>query len=899
MESTIKACHLNITSIRKHKDELLARFAHCHILSINESNLKHQSHFSLQGFNIFRNDRTNKAGGGVLLAFKEHLKTTEILNTTIEGNEIVAVQLESTTIKSFLVASVYVPPPTAKISLDAIKELYNLNNNCLILGDFNAALQQMGSRKTNAKGHQLLELLNEGFLHCIDNDLTTFERNNYEEKIDWILTSQPLFTHIRKVEVHPPMGMASGHKPLTMELSMEADHRPKSPRTSLNFQVANWPLYRRQVNENLAKWTIQPMNETSRQIEEYAAFLTNCITTATEAAAPKARQSLASFQPTDRTKKLIQLKHQAYRRWKRNNTVSNKKDFYVSKALFSNALRNEKISNFNKLMNSLSSKKMYSASVWTTIREFHNKRTKQMYPDTLSYKNLPSKTDEEKANLFAEYYDKEVFRPSSDKQPFHHQVTNEVAEIKKRILNRKGPKPSPISEREVRLLIKQLTNSSTEPDGIHNRCLKNFTKSLISHLTALFNLIICTGYIPQQWKRANIILILKPHKDKHQPSSYRPISLLSCLGKLLEKIIKKRLMEELERRRILPAHQAGFRPHKSSMYNAIRLERYANQALGERRQAAVIFFDIKAAFDSVWHEGLIYKINDLKLPEYLLRYIVSFLNNRTGCIEIENVLSAPFILQSGTPQGSPLSPLLYILYTSDSMTNIPNHTEYGLFADDTALWTSSNTTTNLSNRLQKSITEFQKWCTAWKLRLQPLKTELIHFSPHPRKKNKNPLKIEVEAVPVEPRDSARYLGIIFDRKLDWRTHVKKIESKAAARIGLLRYLTRANQNPNEKIMLNIYKSLVRSILTNGFSILLTAKEKVWERLQITQNKALRAALGAPPYTSARYIHNTTRIPEIKEHAKRLLEKSIARAQEQNDKKFEKSLREIQLKIASS
>ena len=167
-------------------------------------------------------------------------------------------------------------------------------------------------------------------------------------------------------------------------------------------------------------------------------------------------------------------------------------------------------------------------------------------------------------------------------------------------------------------------------------------------------------------------------------------------------------MTELERRQILPTHQAGFRPGKSSIYNAIRLERFANQALERRRQAAVIFFDIKAAFDSVWHDGLIYKFYDMKLPDYLLRYIVSFLNRRTACIEIENTLSAPFILKSGTPQGSPLSPLLYILYTSDSMNSLPNHTEYGLFANNTALWTSSNTTTNLSNRLQSSINDFQK-----------------------------------------------------------------------------------------------------------------------------------------------------------------------------------------------
>ena len=190
--------------------------------------------------------------------------------------------------------------------------------------------------------------------------------------------------------------------------------------------------------------------------------------------------------------------------------------------------------------------------------------------------------------------------------------------------------------------------------------------------------------------------------------------------KLLEKIIKQRLMLELERRNILPKHQAGFRPRKSTVYNIVRLERFVEKHLrssARRRHSAVILFDIKAAFDSVWHDGLIYKLNDLRLPRYIVNYMISFLQHRTASIELENILSRPFQLMSGTPQGSPLSPLLYIIYTADSMNGIPSHTEHGLFADDTALWTSCTSTAFLSNRLQNSIEAFESWCNSWKLKL--------------------------------------------------------------------------------------------------------------------------------------------------------------------------------------
>jgi hypothetical protein len=95
-----------------------------------------------------------------------------------------------------------------------------LNNNCLILGDLNAALHSIGSRRTNAKGLQLQQVLGEGYLQCIDNDLTTYTRNNYDEKIEWILGNQPTTLFINNIKTQPPLGLKEDHKPLTFNLNM-------------------------------------------------------------------------------------------------------------------------------------------------------------------------------------------------------------------------------------------------------------------------------------------------------------------------------------------------------------------------------------------------------------------------------------------------------------------------------------------------------------------------------------------------------------------------------------------------------------------------------------------------------------------------------------------------------
>ncbi|CAF4189971.1 unnamed protein product [Adineta steineri] len=156
-------------------------------------------------------------------------------------------------------------------------------------------------------------------------------------------------------------------------------------------------------------------------------------------------------------------------------------------------------------------------------------------------------------------------------------------------------------------------------------------------------------------------------------------------------------------------------------------------------------------------------MNDYRIPVYFIRWIISFLCRRTAQIELENQLSHSFEIKSGTPQGSLLSPFLYILFTSDSMNSIPSQVDYGLFADDTAIFTSSNTTSRVRDRLQESIDQFVQWCHSWKLVIQPTKTELIHFLPHPRKKYSNPIHLKVSNIDIRPQPFARYLGIIFDK----------------------------------------------------------------------------------------------------------------------------------------
>ncbi|CAF1266145.1 unnamed protein product [Rotaria magnacalcarata] len=325
--------------------------------------------------------------------------------------------------------------------MNIFEELYSINNNCIIVGDLNATISEMGSTKTNARGKQLQELLNEGIIDCVDDDSTTFEKNEYEAKLDWISGSHPLLSFITNVETHPTIGTINGHKPLTFDIQIGAEPKPTSPRLSLNFKEAKWTKFRSKLDQQLVLWNNDLSLNSPLNIEDYSMFITNSIMLATKEAVPTPTPTNKSYPLSEASKSLITLKHQAYRRWKRTGDNTGKRQYYNSKILLTNSLRNDRRDNLNKLMSSLCHKKMYSDKVWLTVCKFHSKRIKQTFTCNMTYNNTTATSDKEKADLFADYFENDVYSFTDDTLPFHDQVTSQASNIKtKNITSLNTPK---------------------------------------------------------------------------------------------------------------------------------------------------------------------------------------------------------------------------------------------------------------------------------------------------------------------------------------------------------------------------------------------------------------------------------------------------------------------------
>ncbi|GBP94600.1 Probable RNA-directed DNA polymerase from transposon BS [Eumeta japonica] len=280
-------------------------------------------------------------------------------------------------------------------------------------------------------------------------------------------------------------------------------------------------------------------------------------------------------------------------------------------------------------------------------------------------------------------------------------------------------------------------------DGVNNKAIKCFSAPLLALLVAIFNACIKNCHFPEAWKEAVIIGIPKPRKPHDLPTSYRPISLLSGLGKLFEKVLKSQLSDHLLGKGLIINEQFGFRPNHSCSQQTLQLLEHISEGFKRKRKTVAVFFDVAKAFDKVWHAGLIYKLHQLQVPDCLVFIIQQYLTNRHFSFRHENSISAKRPIRAEVPQGSTLSPLLYSAYTND-IPRPQTGVQVALFADDTALYRSGSNFRQITPRLQKAIDELTQCgmigkkskmslrnkCTLYKVCIRPVMTYVASVFAH-------------------------------------------------------------------------------------------------------------------------------------------------------------------------
>ena len=362
-----------------------------------------------------------------------------------------------------------------------------------------------------------------------------------------------------------------------------------------------------------------------------------------------------------------------------------------------------------------------------------------------------------------------------------------------------------LTEGEVSDALKRGRNNEAPGlDQLPNCVLKRLADLLAPPITRIFQACLLRGYFPQAFRQAQVISIPKPDKDPFTPAGYRPISLLSSLGKKLEHILNYRLKRYLEDNHILSEVQFGFRAGRSTQDALHRLADQVSQTFNRRKQLILLSIDLQSAFDSTDNDLVWQKLRSVQIPQYLLRQLDQFLNNRSALLNVQSQTHQSD-LQRGVPQGSPLSPTLFALYVNDIPDLCRGEVQCQLYADDLIIWKQIEKDGTSSLDLQRTIEALEKWCDANRMRCNRSKTQLLCIT---RLRKPHLPRLTFLGTRLQASQTVKYLGIQIDRRFSFHAHINSLERKMIQRLFLIRRMAATHWGTSPWVL----RSLIRGIL---------------------------------------------------------------------------------------
>lgn len=419
-----------------------------------------------------------------------------------------------------------------------------------------------------------------------------------------------------------------------------------------------------------------------------------------------------------------------------------------------------------------------------------------------------------------------------------------------------------ITIEEVRVVLQDLRrNTAPGADRIRFSTLRNLSDSDLHHLTNLFNDHWRKGTLPQAWRHADISLIPKPGKPV-AIANLRPISLTSCIGKLMEHVLLRRLQPFLERQSFFSHSQFGFRAHLSTQDVLLQLKEEVIGPPSRAQTRAILALDLKGAFDNVAHDLILRNLAESHCGSRMYNYIRSFLRDRTATIGIGPHRSDTIRLTGrGTPQGSVLSPTLFNIALArlpQQLDQIPD-VAHAIYADDITIWTTRGSDGTIQDRLQQAVDIVTAYARQGSLSCAPQKSELVlirarSITPPPE------ITVHVDGVPVPQVDRARILGLHVQANGKANYTISLLSRQTEQTLAMIRRVSNRRSGLRERDLLRLVEACVISRITYHLPFhRLTQSEQI--RVDTMLRKATKLAHGLPHYTATKRLlalgtHNT-------------------------------------------
>ena len=410
----------------------------------------------------------------------------------------------------------------------------------------------------------------------------------------------------------------------------------------------------------------------------------------------------------------------------------------------------------------------------------------------------------------------------------------------------------PTNSDEIKKIITKLKNSAPGQDDIILNDIKSNLNILIQPLTYVTNLSLTQGIFPDDLKKAKIIPLYKAN-DPMLFNNYRPISILPLFSKVLERIMYNRLLEFINKHKLLYRYQFGFRKDHSTYMALIVLIDKITSAMDNGEFTLTVLIDFRKAFDTVDHEILLDKLYHYGIRGIAFDWMKSYLSNRQQSVSYNGANSSYKTINCGVPQGSILGPLLFILYIND-LSTVSDVLTSILFADDTTLIDSDHNLTTLITRFNSELVNIVNWLNANRLSLNIDKTNFMIFRPK-NKDDANP-GIIINGTRINQVHKAKFLGVFIDDKLNWSDHIKYVTQKISKGIGII---VKARKYFNKETLNNLYNTMILPFISYCIHVWGKAADTYLGKIHILQKKVVRIISGVPPRTHTQPLFNELKV----------------------------------------
>ena len=727
------------------------------------------------------------------------------------------------------ICNIYVSPREDLRLQDLMDLVDELPRPFIINGDFNSLHPLWGNQSLNRRGRCIEQLLANSDLCLLNSGEKTHLhiQTGTESAIDLSLCSPDVYADFNWSTADDLFG--SDHFPVLMDYI-----EPQLTTGEARFLLkrADW--------ETFEALTLITDDHEDLSVDELTRVLTRKLTVAANVAIPRSKGSTLHRVPwwTDECSVVDVQRKRALRRYQRTRNEVDKIAYKRARAKAQYVKKCAKIESWRRYVSSIN-KDTPVSKIWQRIQKMRGKQ--KHHAPCLTVAGVTTAHPAAVTNLLAEH-----FANVSSGHHWNNRFQTYKLQQEQRLIDFTPTERSyynePIAITEIYHALRNCKNTAPGPDGIPYQMVKKMHPTALRLLLLLYNKIWSSHQLPTEWRTSIVLAFPKAGKPPSEPSSYRPISLSSCIGKLLEKIINGRLIRHLEAYSLLSPLQFGFRRNRGTIDALVRIQNHICRSKEEGKHTICVLFDMHKAYDTTWRHGILRSLHAKGIRGNLALYCREFLKERTFRVKSGDNFSAVYRQNEGVPQGSVLSCTLFLLALDGIVNELPDGVHASLYVDDLVLYASSRFLPALTRRLQVAINRCALWAENHGFVFSAQKTFALHVAAG-RSRGIAPA-LFLDGTPIAYKPQTKLLGLTLDQNFSWLPHLKDLKTRAVKALDILKCLSGHSWGADRQSLLLLYRSLIRSKIDYGSIVYQTANLRSISIMDPVHNAALRLCSGA-------------------------------------------------------